>query len=173
MSLRRAHFELWSERINGPFGAIQMRRAVSSAFGALTLYWTFIELFISLYRGKLYRDNYRYRIIAQPYYSLWQTTEIRENNCHDSQSTSARDSGALSIWSPSSIGVWSGRERNERCDRDPIFFSLSYAEMQRDKRRIDIPDSIADASLLPRPSQSAGSVHSARRYSWGAFWPLE
>jgi len=30
-------------------------------------YRTFIDLLISFYRGKLYRDNYRYRFIAQPY----------------------------------------------------------------------------------------------------------
>ncbi len=34
---------------------------------AQTLYRTFIELFISFYRGKLFCNNYRYRIIAQPY----------------------------------------------------------------------------------------------------------
>ncbi len=32
----------------------------------------YIELFISFYRGTLYRDNYRYRIIGQPYLNvLW------------------------------------------------------------------------------------------------------
>ncbi len=38
-------------------------------------------------------------------------------------------------------------ERNERRGRDPVFFSLSYAEMHRDKWRIHIPDS-TDTSLL-------------------------
>ncbi len=38
--------------------------------------------------------------------------------------------------------------RNERHGHDPVFFSLSYAEMHWDKWRIHIPDSIADASLL-------------------------
>ncbi len=38
--------------------------------------------------------------------------------------------------------------RNERRGRDPVF-SLSYAEMHRDKKWwIHIPDSIADTSLL-------------------------
>ena len=35
-------------------------------------YRTFIELLISFYREKLYRDNYRYRFIAQPYCGMKQ-----------------------------------------------------------------------------------------------------
>ncbi len=64
---------------------------------------------------------------------------------------------AASVWSPSSTRVeWSWKERG---GRDPVFFSLSYAEIHWDKWRIHMPDSIADASYrLPRPSQSAGSV---------------
>ncbi len=56
--------------------------------------------------------------------------------------------------------LWSGREKETRGAAVILsFFSLSYAEMHRDKWRIHIPDS-TDTSYyrLPRPSQSAGSV---------------
>ncbi len=50
------------------------------------------------------------------------------------------------------------RVRNERRGRDPVFFSLSYAEMHRDKWWIHIPDSIADASLLQAATTLSISV---------------
>ncbi len=47
-------------------------RDSNESHGFITLlewifYRTFIKLFLSFYRGKLFCDNYRYRIIAQPY----------------------------------------------------------------------------------------------------------
>ncbi len=68
LSLYMALFELWSERINCPCDVIQVSHAVSFRFWHINIISNiFIELFISFYRGKLFCNDYRYRIIAQPY----------------------------------------------------------------------------------------------------------
>ncbi len=75
------------------------------------------------------------------------TTEIRGNNWHDLWSDYLRSWQRHPVRLIAALHACGVSVRNERRGHDP-FFSLSNVEMHRDKWRIHIQDSIADASLL-------------------------